>query len=49
MAGLLSEGDLRGWLAERNRYFDLLSGRGLAGGKLRFRLARLELDRTAAA
>lgn len=35
---LLSAGELRHWLAERNRYFDLLRDRGLAGGKLRFRL-----------
>jgi hypothetical protein len=46
---LLSEGELRGWLAERNLRFDLLYSRGLAGGKFRFRLARPESNRTAAA
>jgi len=34
---LLGESELRHWLAERNRHFTLLSERGLAGGKLRFR------------
>jgi hypothetical protein len=35
---MLGEGELRHWLAERNRHFALLSERGLAGGKLRFRI-----------
>lgn len=35
---ILSEGELRAWLAERNLHFALLSDRGLAGGKLRFRI-----------
>lgn len=36
---LVSEQVVRGWLAERNRHFDLLRGRELAGGKLRFRIS----------
>lgn len=35
---LLSEGELRSWLAEHNRHFDLLSSRGLAGGRVRIRI-----------
>jgi hypothetical protein len=45
----LAEGELRWWLAERNRQFALLSGRGLAGGKLRFRLTEPEPRAKAAA
>lgn len=37
-ARILSEGEVRGWLAEHSRHFALLSERGLAGGKLRFRI-----------
>jgi hypothetical protein len=39
---LLGESELLGWLAERNRRFPLLSDCGLAGGQLRFRIAREE-------
>jgi hypothetical protein len=39
---ILSEGELRYWLAERNRSFALLCERGLAGGGLRFRIANPE-------
>jgi hypothetical protein len=39
---ILSEGELLHWLADHNRQFALLSDRGLAGGRLRFRLIRPE-------
>lgn len=45
---ILSEGELRHWLAERNRHFALLTERGLAGGKLRFRIQPPELELAAA-
>ena len=41
---LLSEGELLYWLAERNRHFPFLSERGLAGGTLRFRVTRPQLE-----
>lgn len=46
---ILSEGELRAWLAERNRNFALLSERGLAGGKLRFRITYPESGTAAVA
>ncbi len=46
-ARILSEGEIRRWLEERNRHFALLSERGLAGGNLRFRI--IDLDAAAAA
>jgi hypothetical protein len=46
---LLGEGELRHWLAERNRNFALLSVRGLAGGKLRFRIVYPESGTAAVA
>lgn len=45
----LSEGELRWWLAERNRHFAFLSGRGLAGGMLRFRIVDPPKQQTKAA
>jgi len=39
---ILGEGELLYWLAERNRHFAFLSERGLAGGKLRFRIQKPE-------
>lgn len=45
---MLSEGELRHWLAERNRHFALLSERGLAGGKIRFRITYPESSTAAA-
>ena len=45
---ILSEGEVRQWLADRNRNFMLLSERGLAGGKLRFRIAYPESGTAAA-
>jgi hypothetical protein len=45
---ILSEGEIRGWLVEHNRHFALLSARGIAGGKLRFRIINPE-QATAAA
>jgi hypothetical protein len=46
---LLSEGELRHWLAERNRHFGFLAERGLAGGRLRFRLAEAKRKEAEAA
>jgi len=46
---LLSEDELRRWLAQRNRYFGILTARGLAGGKLRIRIDDAPARRTAAA
>lgn len=46
---VLSEGELRHWLAERNRHFALLGSRGLAGGALRFRITYPEPTDEAAA
>lgn len=45
---ILSEGELLGWLADRNRHFELLCERGLAGGRLRFRITRPERNEEAA-
>lgn len=45
---ILSEGELLHWLAERNRHFAFLSERGLAGGKLRFRIKHPEQEQAAA-
>jgi hypothetical protein len=39
---LVSEWEVRHWLAERNRRFKLLTERELAGGKLRFRISNPE-------
>jgi hypothetical protein len=36
---IVSEWEVRHWLEERNRRFKLLSGRNLAGGKLRVRIS----------
>lgn len=44
----LSEGELLGRLADRNRHFELLCERGLAGGRLRFRITRPERNEEAA-
>lgn len=46
---ILSEGEVRNWLAERNRNFALLIERGLAGGKLRFRISHPEQQEAEAA
>ena len=46
---ILSEGELLHWLAERNRHFAFLSERGLAGGRLRFRIKRPEREQAEAA
>jgi len=46
---LLSEGELRHWLAERNRHFGILAKRGLAGGRLRIRLAEAKSQEAEAA
>ena len=47
-ARILSEGEIREWLAEHNRHFALLSERGIAGGKLRFRIINLDAATAAA-
>jgi hypothetical protein len=46
---ILSESEVRHWLAERNRSFALLSERGIAGGKLRFRISYPEPNQETAA
>jgi len=46
---IIGEGELRWWLAERNRHFGRLSEHGLAGGKLRFRIIDPEREAEAAA